>query len=197
MTHIQNVPHILKHGITHMMSPSKNQNYIAIGDGGLIGARNGFLLRNGRTLGEYTPFYFGPRMPMLYVVQNGFNMVTPVTPGNIVYCIVSVEKIRKTNLEFVFTNGHAIDSFTDFFGPEDLKRIDQILDWAAIKSRYWKKENDLDLKRRKEAEFLVKGDIPVNAIGGFAVYNQTAATQLTNLPGYNGQSVIVNPNYYF
>ncbi len=50
----------------------------------------------------------------------------------------------------------------------------------AISSKYWKDENDLDLKRRKEAEFLVSGDLPVNAIEGFVVYTETTAEIISN-----------------
>lgn len=197
MTHVQNIPHILKHGITHISSSSRNKNYVAIGDGSLIGARNNFLMPSGKTLGEYIPFYFGPRMPMLYVMQCGFNGVTPVRPSDVVYCITSVKSIQAAKLDFVFTDGHAVDGFSEFYNPRDLKRIESIIDSKAIKSKYWKADDDLDLKRRKEAEFLVEGDIPIQAIEYFAVYDAATAAQLKNLTGYKNQTVIVKPNYYF
>lgn len=80
MTHIENIPHILQYGITHSNSPNANPAFVPIGDGSLIRTRSGFLLDCGRRLGEYIPFYFGVRMPMLYVIQKGFNFVTH-TPG--------------------------------------------------------------------------------------------------------------------
>lgn len=40
MTHIENIPHILKFGITHKNSPNANPNFIAIGDLSLIDNRN-------------------------------------------------------------------------------------------------------------------------------------------------------------
>ncbi len=197
MTHIKNIPHILKHGITHISSASKNKNYVAIGDGSLISVRGDFAIPNGKMLGEYIPFYFGPKMPMLYVMQKGFNGVTPVSPSDIVYCIISVQAIHTAGLNYIFTDGHAVNGFSEFYYPKDMKKIHSIIDFKAISSKYWKDENDLDLKRRKEAEFLVEGDIPVNLIGTFAVYNQRIAIQIKKMAGYNGQSLIVNPNYYF
>lgn len=104
MTHIGNIPHILKHGITHSTSANANPDYIPIGDASLIASRNNFLLNNGRKLGEYIPFYFATKVPMLYVVQNGFNMVAPTPAEQIVYCVSSVQKITDMNLEFVFTD---------------------------------------------------------------------------------------------
>ena len=40
MTHIDNVPHILRYGITHRLSLNANQNYIPIGDSSIINKRN-------------------------------------------------------------------------------------------------------------------------------------------------------------
>jgi hypothetical protein len=103
MTHIENIPHILQHGITHSASINANPTFKPLGDRSLIETRNNFLLNNGKRLGEYIPFYFGVRTPMLYVVQHGFNMVTPVPAENIVYCVSSVQKIKEHRLDFIFT----------------------------------------------------------------------------------------------
>jgi hypothetical protein len=166
MIHIQNIPHILQHGITHSNSPNANPHFVPIGDGSLIAHRNNFRLNNGRRLGEYIPFYFGVRTPMLYVVQKGLNKVAPTPAEEIVYCVSSVQKIIDLNLEFVFTDGHAVDGFSSQYTANAIEDIETILDMDAIKAKYWKDENDLDRKRRKEAEFLVLGDIAKEALLG-------------------------------
>lgn len=196
MTHIANVPHILVHGITHRTSANANPNFTPIGDPTLISARNGFELDNGRTLGEYIPFYFGPRMPMLYVIQKGFNGV-PVTPApDIVYCVTSVQKIIDTNQDFVYTNGHAVDSFSSQFGPPDVSDIDNQVDFHAVNVRDWKSPTDLDLKRRMQAEFLLLGDLPFPSVLGFIVRNEAAKTQLMGF-GVAEQQIRVRSNAYF
>jgi hypothetical protein len=126
MTHIENIPHILQHGITHINSPNSNKNYKPIGDGSLIRTRNEFLIPNGRMLGEYIPFYFGPRTPMLYVVQKGLNGVKPTSAQNIVYCCTSIAEIIKQRLDFVFSNGHAVDGLSDFFDITNINDVDKI-----------------------------------------------------------------------
>jgi len=196
MTHIENIPHILQHGITHSTSVNANPTFMPIGDGSLIATRNNFLLENGRRLGEYIPFYFGVRTPMLYVVQNGFNMVAPTPAQNIVYCVSSVQKIIDLQLDFVFTDGHAVDGFSAQYTAKDIQNIDTILDYNAINAKYWIDENDLDRKRRKEAEFLVSGDIASNAILGYLVYNQNAKDKLINF-GVNDVNVHIKSEYYF
>ena len=196
MMHIDNVPHVLEHGITHVASPGANAAYVPIGDGSLITRRNSFILNNRRRLGDYIPFYFGARTPMLYVMQNGYNGVAPTPAGSIVYCVSSVQKILDYGLDFVFTNGHAVDGFTKQYGSEAVGEMDTLLDWDAIKAKFWKSETDLDLKRRKEAEFLVHGDIPRSAVLGFVVYNEEAKQQLLN-SGVPEKQIHINPNYYY
>jgi len=196
MTHIENVPHIIEHGITHMSSINANSCYKSIGDNSIIGTRNNYELPNGKKLGYFIPFYFGTRMPMLYVIQNGYNNV-PVTQANdIVYCISSVQQIIDHNLPFLFSNGHAVDGLSNFFEQKDLHNIDTILDQNAINATYWRQEGDLDLKRRKEAEFLVETDIPITAITGWLVYSEETRNRLLTM-GISENKIHVKPNCYF
>lgn len=196
MTHIKNIPHVLEHGITHSSSPNANPHFAPIGDGSLIETRSSFVLNNGNTLGDYIPFYFGVRTPMLYVVQKGFNMVKPTLPQQIVYCVTSVKQIVDSGLDFVFTNGHAVDGFTLQYGRDDVNNIKELIDWNAVKAKYWRDENDLDLKRRKEAEFLVSGDIPLELIKGYVVYDQPAKDTLVEY-GVDEDNIKVIPEFYF
>lgn len=196
MIHIENIPHILRYGITHQSSIHANRNYLPIGDESLIATRKNFRLNNGRNLGEYIPFYFGVRMPMLYVIQKGFNMVSPTPPEEIVYCVTSVRQVLDAKLDFVFTDGHAIDRFSMQFGINDVHDIGNLLDMGAIRSKYWKEESDLDKKRRKEAEFLIYGDIPQHLILGFITRNEDAMHRLTAF-GIDSERIIIRPDYYF
>ena len=196
MTHIDNISHIIRNGITHSSSKKANPKFVPIGDSTLISKRNDFILQNGKKLGEYIPFYFGVRTPMLYVLQNGFNMVSPVLAENIVYCVCSVQNIIDLNLDFIFTDGHAVDRFSNQYSINDIGNIDQLIDRSAIKAKYWKEERDLDLKRRKEAEFLVLGDIPPEFILGYITYNENAKQKILTVGGKD--SIIhIKQEYYF
>lgn len=196
ITHIDNMQHILQYGITHSSSKFSNPNYAPIGDNSLISIRSNYRLRNGKLLGDYIPFYFGPRSPMQYVVQKGHNMVKATAAEDIVYCISSVQKIIDCKLDFIFTDGHAINSLSKQFNPTDIDNIYSIIDQKAILDKYWNDEDDLDKKRRKEAEFLVLGDIPIETILGYVTFNEFAKKRMTSY-GVNCEKVIVKPNYYF
>jgi len=196
MTHIENVPHILQNGITHSTSMNSNPDFVPIGDKSLINTRNDFKLDNGRLLGEYIPFYFGVRTPMLYVVQNGYNMVLPTPAEKIVYCVSSIQKIIDQHLDFVFTDGHAVDVFSSQYTIADIQNINTILDKNAINAKYWKDENDLDLKRRKEAEFLVLGDISKESILGYITFDEDAKNKVVGF-GAEELNVHIRSTYYF
>lgn len=196
ITHIENIPHILEYGITHSKSINANPEYIPIGDSGLISTRSNFKLTNGRLLGEYIPFYFGARTPMLYVIQNGFNLVAPTPAGNIIYCISSAEKIGELGLDFVFTDGHALDSFSNQYDQSEIGKISELIDKNAVKAKYWRDETDLDLKRRKEAEFLVLGDIPLPGVLGFIVFDQPTYDRMLGF-GIEKAKLQIKPEFYF
>lgn len=196
MTHINNVSHILQHGITHRLSPNRNLAYVPIGDQSIIDTRSHRRLANGRVLGTFIPFYFGPRMPMLYVIQHGYNNVSPTPASDIVYCISSVAEILKHEVPFLFTDGHAIDGLSACYGADAVSGIGTLVDFRAVRSRYWKDETDLDLKRRMEAEFLAAADIPITAIIGYIVSSEQGKERLLNI-GINEQQIRVRPNDYF
>jgi len=196
MTHIENIPHILAHGITHIHSKNANKDYSPIGDGSLINTRHNIKLPNKDLLGDYTPFYFGTRMPMLFVIQKGYNGVTAKKPEDIVYCVSSVSRILESRLEFIFSDGHAVDGLSAFYDKEHIEQIEDIVEFKSVKVSYWKDEKDPDLKRKMEAEFLVKDDIPADAIAGYIVYNEAAKGKLINM-GIKEKIIVVRPNNYF
>ena len=196
MTHIGNIPHILVNGITLIASAHANASYVPIGDGSLISRRNDIILRNGRSLGDYIPFYFGSRMPMLFVIQNGFNNVAPTLPENIVYCVSTVAQIIAHQLNYIFTDGHAVEFLTTVYESDQIENIEQLVDFNAVKVRYWRNDNDLDLKRRMEAEFLVGNDIPSQAIAGYIVFNEAAQNRLFEM-GIPQTKIHIDRGSYF
>ena len=112
------------------------------------------------------------------------------------YCVSSVQKIIDLQLDFVFTDGHAVDGFSSQYTVADIQNIDTILDKNAINAKYWKDENDLDKKRRKEAEFLVLGDISLHAILGYITYNENAKNKIITF-GADATNVLIKPEFYF
>lgn len=194
MIHIENIPHILAQGFVHKDSLFASSSYVAIGDQSLINARNQKKVA-GRTISEYIPFYFGPRSPMLYRIQTGYN-VTQRHPQEIVYCVLKLETIIASPLQYIFTDGHANSAITSIYGPDQLSQIDTIISYDDIYASQWSTETDTDLKRRKEAELLFIDEVPPSYITGYIVYNREAKQQLLQY-GLPESKVIVKPEYYY
>lgn len=208
ITHVDNIPHILQHGITHRNSINANPNYIPIGDSSLIGNRNSkqVSITNGELgsglfetiiIGDYIPFYFGLRTPMLFVIQKGGNFVPKATdPDHIIYCVTSVQKIIDEGMLFYFTDGHATSNLTTFFKNEKINEVDLLVDLKATNLKYWKDDSDLDLKRRKESELLIKKDVQNSCLLGYICYSENAKNKLLKM-GIVENKIVVKPNYYF
>ena len=93
ITHIDNIPHIIQYGLVRADSPNRNPDYVSIGDTQVIHLRGERTVK-GYRLNDFVPFYLGPRSPMLYVIQHGYNGVKRVEPEKIVYCVVRLDKER-------------------------------------------------------------------------------------------------------
>lgn len=195
LTHIDNIQYIMSHGLVRSVSTLRDENYVSIGDVQVIQIRKDRKY-HGYCLSDYMPFYFGPRSPMLYVIQHGFNGVRKVAPENIVYCVVRIEDIIKNDVGCIFTDGHALSSLTNYYGKNELSILDSFVKYDDVYSAYWNSEMDIDLKRRKEAELLINDDLPVQYIRGFVVYNETAKTRLINI-GVAAELIVVKPGFYF
>ena len=133
---------------------------------------------------------------MLYVIQHGYNGVQRVEPEEIVYCVIKLADLIANNIECIFTNGHALSVFTSFYTKGNLVNIDSIVNYDDVYSSQWNLEEDRDLKRRKEAELLIKDDLPAKYIKGYVVYNEKAKQTLIE-KGIIGNLIEVRSNYYF
>lgn len=202
MTHVDNIPHILEFGITGINSKNSNPAYKSIGDTALIGYRSGKSIEtvDGRSvvLGDFIPFYFGVRMPMLYVIQHGGNFVPRASKASeIVYVVVRLVSILQSNPDSFFTDGHAIDSMTHAYDCSHVEKLTEIIDWDAVAAEWWSGENvDTDIKRRKQAEYLVLNDIEPSKIAGFVCSCAETYEKLVSF-GADRTKIKINPKAYY
>lgn len=195
VTHLDNILHIAEKGITHVSSPNRNEKYVSIGNSGIIDKRKERLLPSGRPLADYIPFHFAPKMPMLYAIQNGYG-TEPVDPRRIVYCVTTIQHIIDAELEFWFTNGHAFSKLSYFYDSSKIRKIRSLLDMEAIMDDKWGGSDKTDLRRRKEAEFLVGSDVPATCITEYIVYSPSVKDKLF-VSGIDDDMIRVEPGYYF
>jgi hypothetical protein len=106
--------------------------------------------------------------------------------------------VQNNNLKYAFTDGHAVMELTEFF--ENVNSIDNVIDWDVMQSRYWSDtDDDLDRRRRRQAEFLVYKYLPWNLIVAIGVFNPSVKKEVCNiLESKNAsQKVIIRPDWYY
>jgi len=146
-------------------------------------------------VGDYVPFYFSPRSPMLYAINRG--AVEGYTEGQkpVIYLRATVEAVVEGHLSWVFTEGHADMLFTDFF--DDLKDLAKV-DWDLMKATYWNDtDDDPDRKRRRQAEFLVQNFFPWELVSYIGVYDRSIAETVGEIIKGGSPEVGVQRGWYY
>lgn len=153
----------------------------------------------GGFLGDYVPFYFAPRTPMLYTIVRGNVPNVAIDQQDIIYLVSSVERVIQEDCQWCFTDGHAVEQFSKFYTQHsDLRH----LDWDVIQSRQWARTpEDPDRQRRKQAEFLVHQNFPLPWIRMIAVANNSTVQKVNQiLAEYEHRpqvSITVQRNWYY
>jgi ssDNA thymidine ADP-ribosyltransferase, DarT len=147
---------------------------------------------------DYVPFYFAPRSPMLFSISK--DNVEGVDPDQrpIVYLVSSTELVVAAGLPCVFADGNAAKVMTEF--SNDLARLDEMIDWPLMATRYWHNtEEDGDRVRRRMAEFLVGGPVPLDLVTEIAVYDIAVAERVAEMLRNAGAELPVNVrrDWYF
>ena len=198
LVHIDNVPHILTHGIVHSCSGLADPAYIPIGDRSLIGVRS---IKNipgtDKHIGDMIPFYFGSRPPMLYNIQHGYN-VKRYPAEDFVYCVILLADIVTGQYCGYFTDGNARSGNTVFYPVSRLSEINELLCYEDVFRRDWgtNVDNTGELRRLKQAELLLENDLAYELVSGFIVYNDKAQDKMLSF-GLPENKVIVRPDYYY
>lgn len=150
ITHIDNVPWILDHGLYCRSSSICDPDFRMIGNPELIERRRHRLvpIPPGGLLSDYVPFYFTPSSIMLYNIKTGWGGVTQVPQREIVVFVTSLRILATRGIAFVFTDRYAyLEAANDHFYSrlEDLERID----WAIVSTRDFRADlNDPGKKER-------------------------------------------------
>lgn len=115
----------------------------------------------------------------------------------VVHLTCSAEAIAAASLAFTFTEGHAEMAYSTFY--EDLVDLDKV-DWQVVKSKWWNDTiEDMDRKRRRQAEFLVHDFLPWELVTKIGVIDSGMAEQVNEIlrsEAYRPAVVIKGSWYY-
>lgn len=199
ITHVKNVPWILKHGLHCKSSKTADPNFVPIGMADLIAKRatHTVPIKPGGSLGDYVPFYFTPKSIMMYNIKTGHGNVIKRDNSEVVVMVSSLHKLKDMAVPFIFTNGHAYMNETDYF--DDLSDLDKI-DWDLLRRRDFQRDPDDPGKLgRYQAEALVHRNVPVTALLGIGCYDSATKRILAADASNEGITlgVEVVTNWYF
>ena len=135
----------------------------------------------GGTVHDYVPFYFGPLSPMM------LNLKTGRVPGydegqeSLIYLVSTAEALHNAGTEFVFSDGHGIAMFTEWF--DDLAELGKV-DWTTVGARYWSDTlEDMDRQRRKQAEFLAHRFVGWSLVDEIVAFDKSRKTEIESILG--------------
>lgn len=146
-----------------------------------------------RFVGEFVPFYFCPRSPMLYVVNKGSTGRPPGCQRSILHLVTSVAKAMAVGSEWAYSDGNAGAAYPNFY--DDIEGLDSRLNWEAIKER----ANWSPVRTEKQAEFLVADTYPWESILAIGCYGELVAGQVNNLLANvaHKPAVLVRRDWYY
>lgn len=173
IVHVDSLHTILRRGALHAANhtPGDGLPYRTIHNVDIQGQRHISNIPCGPrgTLHDYVPFYFGYLSPMLFQLKTG--RVAGYDEGQepLVYLKSTVQAVEQAGIRFVFSDGHGIAAFTNWFA--DTARLGEV-DWQMVYQRYWSDNlNEMDRQRRKQAEFLIHQSCPWAVIKEIGVLN--------------------------
>jgi hypothetical protein len=145
----------------------------------------------GRFVGEFVLFYFCPRSPMLFTINQG-NTGRPVgCQRTILHLVSSVQTGIALGQAWAVSDGNA-GAFHTWFGSS----MDAVktLDWAAIRATDWRGKT-----HQKSAEFLVTDFFPWTGIHAIGCQNNSMAKQAEDLLNSHQHrpAVTVEPGWYY
>ncbi|SEH34302.1 protein of unknown function [Methylobacterium sp. 275MFSha3.1] len=199
ITHRNNLPWILDHGVHCRNSPVRDPGFVPIGLTDLIEKRNRQAVPEPPrgVLSDYVPFYFTPLSPMLLNIKTGRNGVIRRANEEIVILLTSLHIVARDGLPFLFTGGHASASGAEFF--RDLADLD-VIDWGILRAKDFARDpEDPRKQERYMAEALVHQVLPVQslrAIGCSCAATQDYAKTLVDQRNLR-LPIALRPSWYF
>lgn len=127
----------------------------------------------GGFVGDFVPWYFGPRSPMMYALsrdryeyQEGFDEV--------VYLVSSVPKIIALGSQWVASDRNAALNLAEF--TDDVNALAEHVSWDIINARYWTEYADgADLRA---AEFVTHESVPWEAVEAIVTKTEDARARV-------------------
>lgn len=145
-----------------------------------------------RFVGEFVPFYFCPRSPMLWTINAGNTGREPGCQKTILHLVSTVQHGYNLRRSWAISDGNAGSHYTTF--SNDAGALNGV-NWDIVKSWSWKG----DRLHIKATEFLVADRFPVSALIGIGCHNDNTAQAAREIVQRHSLNIPVKviPNWYY
>ena len=200
ITHIANVPWLLKHGLHCESAEMKDPAFVRIGNLELILKRSSrrVPISPGGVLADYIPFYFTPHSAMLFKIETGNGGIKQFHKSEIVFIVSDLHGLKEFGVTAIYTDSHAYPITAEYFSSLD--NLDRI-DWDILRNRDFKRddENDPGKVGRYQAEALIHGHLPIAHVRGMVCFGENESRTLESHCEEAGVDlgIFSRPNWYF
>jgi hypothetical protein len=177
-THVRNLPGILVAGLLcDRACQVAGSTQVEIGSRGIKERRRQRVvpIEPGGCVGDYVPFYFAPRSPMMYTLsRNNYDFRDGF--DEVVYLVSSLERLTEVDVRWIVSDRNAALGVADFVGRDG--DLDSHVDWPLMRVRQWgQTERDPERPDRRMAECLAHQAVPWMAVE--RIVTKTSATRDT------------------
>lgn len=194
ITDVENLPGILAGGGLRSDAAMAQHNPAVIGYGHIKRRRMTEIRVDccgERFVGEFVPFYFCPRSPMLYTVNLGKTGRAPGCQGSIIHLVSTLAAGISQDRPWAISDGNAGARHATF--STDLTALVG-LDWAAIRATQWQGKT-----HEKSAEFLIADFFDWSGFHAVVCQNEATAQQVQNMLLHTAHrpTVKIEPHWYY
>jgi len=179
ITHVDNLPWLLRNGLWCPSSGKLDPDFVPIGNSDIIEKRSSkrVPVEPDGTLQDYVPFYFTPCSMMLYNIVTGYG-VPKQGKDDIVILVSSLSRLQSNGVVFVFTDRHALVAYAQFFN--DVQLLGQV-DWGLLQTRdFSRSASDPGKGDRYQAEVLAHRNVPIRALLGIVCYSELSRARVVS-----------------
>ena len=174
ITDVENLPGILAEGHLYSDAAMVNRAPLVIGHAHIKKRRLKELRVDccgGRFVGEFVPFYFCPRSPMLYAINQGRTERPAGSQRTILHLVSRVCVGVGLERAWAISDGNAGAFHSSFYNT--LKGLNS-LDWQAIRAMDWQQKS-----HQKQAEFIVADFFPWTGFPSVSEFVSSRPTFIT------------------
>ncbi|MBX7268333.1 DUF4433 domain-containing protein [Micromonospora sp. Llam7] len=204
-THVDNIEAIFNSGyLACDFAAREGLTRTEVGDPAIKESRRRrpVLAGPGGQVGDYVPFYYAPRSPMMYRIACDHRDSKPnCYPGGdrpLVYLLTQVGSAVGAASGWAGTDGNAATATTEF--TADLQALNEMIDWPLMTAERWNNTaDDMDRQRRRQAEFLVHQRLDAQLIQWVGVHDDHHYSRVQALLAGHplAERIIVRPDWYY